>query len=429
MAVFDYKDEDASDYFSDLYALLFYSPAATQTGNLIYGHAPTGASAPGWQELAGDDLGVPAALWDAESGFAALSLDTQEAAVGRARVYGQYDEGGVLLKVNIAFSGMQLAQASGDIAQATAGYYVYQFNHLLWAVAGVAQSNGLTGVDVAVSGFSLGAAAVTNLFDIRETAWGGFYANADYFTHANLLIHDAEEIFNFGFENDVVFRTLGDGTPEDMLNGYFNGNDGPYISTPDNIVLFDYYYAAQNLAPGEFNIGTPVAWSAHFSSQLMNPVEIIRSSAFYDVMEKDSVIVIGALPQWAAPYAVVEDKSAITSDHFGDPAFILGGEGYDRLGDGFSDDFLEGRGGANVFYLGAGSDIVLGGDDVDQVVYEGARQDFSLYQALDGTVFVASDNAADGIDALQDVEWLTFGAARPTNAGDTSWIGSSGNNG
>ncbi|MGB0920177.1 MAG: calcium-binding protein [Alphaproteobacteria bacterium] len=413
MRIFDYMGEDGSDYFADLFAMIFYRPgvasggAATDLGAAAIGSLPTQ-----WQEITASDLGWHGIFWDETSGFKAIDAEAIAFGVGRARLFGKYDAEGNLESLNIAFSDAQPDQRWPDFEQALRGTYVQQFNHLLWQVAHTATTNGLSGEDVVVSGGALGALAAVNLFDVKDAAWMGFYEDAKFFTYASPIVRDDPQMMNFGFENDVLYRLFGEGSYEEIIAGFDHPNDGSYDTTPDNIVLFNDGHVFYGDSNATFEPTNVASWAAHFFGMRANIVEIISSSEFYDFMDRDSAIVVSLLSDAIRPYVVVEDHDTPSSSHYGDPAFILGGMGNDKLGDGASDDFLEGREGHDMLYLGAGNDIALGGAGIDKVAYEGARADYTLYKALDNTVFVVSNDRFGGVDELRGVEFLGFETAR-----------------
>ena len=85
---------------------------------------------------------------------------------------------------------------------------------------------------------------------------------------------------------------------------------------------------------------------------------------------------------------------------------LLGGRGADRLEGAAGDDVLTG---------GAGDDTLLGGSGADTAVFRGVRADFTIEVSSLGVIRVtheAGDGVTsgfnDGVDALQDIEFLRF---------------------
>lgn len=70
-------------------------------------------------------------------------------------------------------------------------------------------------------------------------------------------------------------------------------------------------------------------------------------------------------------------------------------------------DTISGGGGDDVFGATKGNDAIDGGDDYDQVVFSGARADYTVTRLLDGSYTVAL-NDGSGTTTLKNVEAATF---------------------
>ncbi|PIO42255.1 calcium-binding protein [Phyllobacterium zundukense] len=157
-------------------------------------------------------------------------------------------------------------------------------------------------------------------------------------------------------------------------------------------------------------MGSPVTnwvgWITHALGLLSNAPRRIFESVFHNDMKRDSVIILSNLSNLTRASTWVYDKQSSTSDHYGDPAFILGTDYDDRLKDGTSDDKLEGRAGNDWFWLSTGNDVVAGGAGADKVTLEGYFTDYTIEKTGDHEITLT--NAIYGKKVLRDVEALNF---------------------
>jgi hypothetical protein len=110
--------------------------------------------------------------------------------------------------------------------------------------------------------------------DIASSQYAGRFAAAKFVAFASPVISNANGILNFGFENDPIYKTL---------DNYSNR-----ASSLDNLVLATAEYMA-----GNFDGHHPVDYYAHSSSNL-DVIGRLESSAFYDFMTPDSVLIFDA---------------------------------------------------------------------------------------------------------------------------------------
>lgn len=418
MAIFDYKGEDARELIAEAYGLTAYSSGQAFTlglfdklGALVPSIVSTSTPPEGWRELTPRELGLDDSRLDITGSYKGEGPTFDGLFSSQAKVLGKFDDAGNLTKVsfNIAATSTPFVTDIIDYIPMFDNSYIDSFNYLLDALKDYSTSNGLSGEDVIVTGYSLGAGVANGMYQSKDEKWGGFYAESDYITGASPKIADSDGIYNIGFENDVVFRT--GGTADNWIDGAISaltGNDTPYRSTTDNIVLFDDVYATPLWPYGPFSILNPTGWAAHLEGALFNPVERIMNSTFYDSIERDSTIVLSHLSDLTRPFVWVQDKDASTSDHFGTPAFLLGGEKGDKLSDGRSDDFLDGFAGNDEFRLTTGTDVVAGGAGKDKAAVLGNAGDYEAIRTSDGTVFLYDTTGKYGLKELSGVEEVVF---------------------
>jgi Ca2+-binding RTX toxin-like protein len=392
MPMFDYKGEDGRELIA----------VALQLSQFYNNDEVTLED--GWRKLTAEELGVDPANVDLQGQFRGVGLvDAQALILGRF-VDGQ------LVRVSVAFTATNGADAVDYEAMADDSY-VNAFDYLLDAVRVYSAGAGLTGEDVIVTGYSLGAGVTNNMAAQRETSWAGFYADSDYLAFAVPKITEAPDVFNFGFENDVVHRVTGEGDKDpraaDPLLGVTH-YDREFKTATDNIVLFNDTYANPLFPAAPFVLANfPEGWSAHLDGAQFDVVGLIGGSHFYDYIEQDSTVVVAYLTEALRTTVWVEDKATSTSSHFGTMGFILGGATADRLGDGSAGDFLDGFAGDDRFRLSSGNDHVHGGEGLDTVQLAGAIADYDAFRLSDGTLFLYDRTGVNGLETLQSVEAVT----------------------
>ncbi|MFJ4590230.1 polyurethanase [Pseudomonas moraviensis] len=411
MGLFDYKNADGKGLYSDAIALTLY--AYTPTGKPLpaTAWAPITATALGYQ----GKVGVQGTFFGEKDGFTSAE----------AEVLGKYDAAGKLIGLGIAFrgtGGLGYSDTFGDLknnllaavgpSDYASNYAKNAFDTLLEAVAAFAIGNGIAAGDVLISGHSLGGLGVNSVAELSADNWGGFYQDANYIAFASPTQSSVGgQVLNIGFENDPVFRVL-DGTT--FSTASMGKHDKPHESTTDNLVNFTDNYAstAQNLVP--FSIVNPLNWSAHSSLGYADGLNRVIDSAFYNLTERDSTIIVANLEEASRGKTWVEDLGRSGEPHTGS-TFIIGSQSGDWLKGGAGNDFLEGLGGDDRFRDDGGYNVILGGQGHNTFDLQKPLQNFSFANDGDGTLYVR--DAYGGISLTRDI-----GALVSKEAG--SWWGS-----
>ncbi|RJF89032.1 calcium-binding protein [Oleomonas cavernae] len=418
MPIFDYKGEDARPLLSDAWGLAAYTgiqsfasegalPIANPLLNITYG--TTAAPPDGWREIPASALGIGPEHVDFLGFIMGDGPTLQGLQTSQAKIWGEYDGAGNLTKISLVLAPTNNVTDVIDYPAMITGEYIHAFDYLIDALTAYTKAHGLTGKDVLVTGYSLGAGATDDMFALKDTDWGGFYAESDYLAAEVPKIVDRPGIFNIGFENDVVYRAAGDAeSVGDALDTILFPNDPKFNTTVDNLILFDDAYASPLWPYGIFSIPNLTGWISHIEGVFLNIVDKISASTFYDSIEQDSVILVSHLTALTRPLTWVYDRATPTSDHFGDPAFLIGTQFTDRLQDGRSDDFLDGFAGNDRFRLSSGTDTVAGGEGTDAADLAGSAGQYDALKTADGTLFLLDRTGANGLKGLHDVERVTF---------------------
>ncbi|KAA0943540.1 lipase [Pseudomonas sp. ANT_H14] len=462
MGVFDYKNLEAVDskaLFADAMAITLYSYHNLDNGFAVgYQHNGLGLGLPA--TLVGALLGstnsqgvIPGIPWNPDSEKAALDavqkagwtpisastlgyggkVDARGTFFGekagyttaQVEVLGKYDDTGKLLEVGIAFRGTSgpreslVSDSLGDLISdllAALGpkdyaknYVGEAFGTLLKDVASYASTQGLTGKDVLVSGHSLGGLAVNSMADLSTNKWAGFYKEANYLAFASPTQGGGDKVLNIGYENDPVFRAL-DGSSTNLSS--LGVHDKPHDSTTDNIVSFNDHYASTlwNVLP--FSIVNLPTWVSHLPTGYGDGMSRILDSTFYDLMTRDSTIIVANLSDPARANTWVQDLNRNANPHKGD-TFIIGSDGDDLIRGAAGRDFLEG---------GAGNDTLRDSSGHNTFAFSGHfGQDRIIgYQATDTLVFSGVEGASDYREHAKAVgsdTVLSFGADSVTLVG------------
>ena len=228
-----------------------------------------------------------------------------------------------------------------------------------------------------------------------------------------MICDDPGVVLNYGYENDVVYRIVGDeATWQDAVAAGDPGlvnPDSRYDSSLDNIVLFNDMYASSiwDVDPFFSIVNIPVAWYAHIDGTLSDAHMRIANNPFYEFMERDSTTVVANLSSASRSTTWVQDKDVVTSDHYGTTAFIIGSKHGDLLQGGKTGDYIYGGEGDDTMRTGAGADRIDGGAGSDTLRLDGTKTDWDVYRLTDGTLFFNAHNGS-GLKQAENVEHVSF---------------------
>lgn len=300
----------------------------------------------------------------------------------QAKIFGEYDAQGNITGISVTFAGTNSLIDILDYFQLNTGELAAYLEPLLSAVRDFAVKNGLSAEDVLITGYSLGGGMTNLMAEYRESLAGGFFANSNYVGCASPLIcDDPGVVLNYGYENDVVYRIVGDeATWQDAVAAGDPGlvnPDSRYDSSLDNIVLFNDMYASSiwDVDPFFSIVNIPVAWYAHIDGTLSDAHMRIANNPFYEFMERDSTTVVANLSSASRSTTWVQDKDVVTSDHYGTTAFIIGSKHGDLLQGGKAGDYIYGGEGDDTMRTGAGADRIDGGAGSDTLRLDGTKTD------------------------------------------------------
>ena len=434
MGMFDYKSytaEESAELLSTAYRLSTYGnvsgflglptrPALSLLADSIlnsglYPNMVDVELPAGWRELTPTDLSLPDSARDFSGHYIITSPLVGNMPTGeQAKILGEYDSQGKLTRVAVSFTGTNSPVDIPDYFLLNSGAELAaRLEPLLKTVRDFVIKNGLTAEDVILTGYSLGGALANLTAEYRNTLAGGFFANANFVGCASPLVcDDPGVVLNYGYENDVVYRVIGDEVSwQDAITaakpGLVNA-DGRFDSSLDNIVLFDDMYASPLWPAPAFSIlNIPVAWYAHVDGVFSDAHIRIADNPFYEYMERDSTTVIANLSGLLRSTTWVQDKQAITSDHYGTSAFIIGSDYNDLLQGGCGGDYIYGGDGNDTIRTGVGADRIDGGSGKDTLRLEGGKNDWDAYRLSDGTLFFNAHDGS-GLKQAESIEQISF---------------------
>lgn len=430
MGMFDYKKYDSqtsAQLVSVSQKLAVYTNAATYKGlpgdkllnaigNAFSNWYPNKVdiSVPkGWKEFSAKDLNMPASSQDKYGYFTIESPVSGNRPVNgsgpQAKVFGEY-KNGKLVKISLSWAGTNDKLDMQDYFKLNEGTIAKHMTPLLDKIKEFAVAQGLKGEDVLVTGYSLGGGMTNVMAKYREELSGGFFKNSDYIGHASPLIYDNPEVvYNFGFQNDSVFRILGDSATFEQASALWKpGNVNPnlsFASATNNLILFTGAYAGPlwNQEGSSMSIfNKQKGWAAHRGGVVSDAVDRITASPYYDLTQKNSRVIVDHLNGFRRLFTWVEDKTGEKK-----AVFIIGSERNNLLKSGNTGDYIDAGGGKDKIKPGEGSDIIYGGSGVDKVILEGQSSDYDAYRLKNGTVFM-QPKMNNGLKQLDSIEKITF---------------------
>lgn len=371
----------------------------------------------GWKEIEPADLGLPDSSKDRKGYYVFESPvfgRTPIPGTGpQAKIFGEFDKNNKLTKVALSIAGTNDLLDIPDYFHINNGKVVPPMEPLLNTLKDYAIKHGLASDHIIITGYSLGGALTNALAKHRESVSEGFFKDSLYLGFSSPYIYDNPDvIFNMGYENDAVYRILGN--EESFKDSYYAAKPGfvnpdkSFTSSADNVVLFSKGISSSLWSYKFLSIFNRInGWSAHGQGARSDAVDRIIKSKFYDYMDKDSTVIIDQLSAMSRWHTWVKDKISSSDKDYGRPAFIIGNEHNNLLQGNKSGDYIEGNGGNDRIKPGAGADRVDGGTGIDNLVLSGKSGDWDAFRLSDGTLFMHAKDKSGMVQA-ENIERVEF---------------------
>ncbi len=253
----------------------------------------------GWSEVQPTSLNMPSDSLDSWGFYPIESPLTGFTKGGpQAKIVEHRDENGKVDQLSVVYAGTNSFVDLPDYFQINENTIAPNMKPLLDKVKEYAIANNINSEDILITGYSLGAGMTNIMAKNREQLSDGFFANSKYIAHESpYIFEDGNVILNMGFENDVVYRIIGnEPTMQDAIDsGKFGlvNPDHKFDSSFDNIIIFNDTYASPLWHINPFSIlNIPVGWNAHASGLTTDAILRIGNSAFYEFTDRDSTIVV-----------------------------------------------------------------------------------------------------------------------------------------
>jgi Ca2+-binding RTX toxin-like protein len=391
----------------------------------------------GWRALTGGEIGFSAGLlgplfggiMDQDSPFFTTGIQYSlftafdPSFSGMAQVYRSGNQ------LTISFRGTDNAPKNGSKLPDFAEYpelltqyyslsYVRAFEKFLEAVASYASSQGISGENIVVTGHSLGGGAANQLREFSGSVAGGYFSTSTYVGFASPKITEGSNVFNFGFDNDWVFK---------RASSVVDGNT-PFTSATDNILFVQS--SVSSFAGSAFSEG--LGGADHAMENYIRAVVRISQSPAHSFMSRDSYVAIASddllalqddlfatqisrnigLSTPVVYFGNAKDNRIVagsgpdTVDAGDGNDLVVGNGGADRIWGGPNNDDLRGDGGTDDLRGDAGADTISGGSEND-TLYGGTENDSLL-----------GDGGDDYLKGERDHDTMLGGAGRDTLFGD-----------
>lgn len=370
----------------------------------------------GWREIEPSELGLSNSVKDRRGYYTFESPVLGKAPIDgmgpQAKIFGEFKNGKVV-KISLAFAGTNDLLDIADYFHFNDGKVVPPMNPLLNVVKEYVIAQGLSSNDVIITGYSLGGGLANLAAKFRETLADGFFKDSYYLGFSSPYIYDNPDvIFNMGYENDAVYRILGN--EESFKDAYYAAKPGfvnpdkNFASSADNVVMFGKGISSGLWSYKFLSIFNRInGWSAHGDGVRSDAIERIGKSKFYEYTHKDSTVIIDQLPAISRWNTWVKDKISSNHKDYGRPTFIIGNEHNNLLQGNKGGDYIEGKGGHDRIKPGAGADRVDGGEGIDNLVLSGRSGDWNAFRLSDGTLFMHAKNKSGMVQA-ENIERVEF---------------------
>lgn len=369
-----------------------------------------------WREIEPTELGLPITSKDRYGYYTFESPVWGKAPISgtgpQAKIFGKF-ENNKLTKVSLSYCGTNDLWDIADYFHINSGKVIQPAEPLLDVVKSYVIENGLSSKDVIITGYSLGGALTNVMAKYRESLSDGFFAEADYLGFSSPYIYeDKNVIFNMGYENDAVYRILGN--ESSFADSYHAANSGfvnpdkNFDSSADNVVIFGKGISSPLWSYKLLSIFNRLGgWAAHGEGAKSDAIERIINSKFYEHMDIDSTIIIDQLSIFKRWSTWVKDKISAQHQDYGRPAFIIGNEYNNLLQGSYGGDYIEGNGGNDRIKPGSGADRVDGGTGIDSLVLAGKAAQWNAYHLSDGTLFMSAKDKS-GLVQAENIEKIEF---------------------
>jgi Ca2+-binding RTX toxin-like protein len=296
--------------------------------------------------------------------------------------------------------------------------YIRGFEKFLESIASYAASRGISGSNVLVTGHSLGGGAANQLRQFSEDVAEGYFSNSTYIGFASPKIVETSNVFNFGFDNDWVFK---------RASSIIDGNT-PFLSSTDNILFVQSNissFAGSALSEG-------LGGADHSMENYILALRRISQSPTYSLTNRDSFVAIASDDSTAlqndlfatqisryiglsTPIVylgnananlIVAGTGSDTIDAGDEADTVLGNDGADRVWGGTGNDDLRGDAGTDDLRGEGGADTIRGGTEND-TLYGGTENDSLL-----------GDGGDDHLKGERDNDTLLGDAGRDSLYGD-----------
>lgn len=371
----------------------------------------------GWRSLTPSELGLPSSAVDNRGYYTFVSSVTGDRPINgsgpQVMLLGEFDKSGKLSKIAVSWAGTNDLLDIADYFHLNEGKIAPHMNPILETVKAYAIKHGIAGEDIIITGYSLGGGFTNIMAENRESLAGGFFDKSIYVGHASPVIYDNPDvILNMGYENDAVYRIIGNHkTIADAINngGVMLSNvDGNFASSIDNVVLVTGAYASAFWQPDNpltvSLLNKSQGWAAHTAAIGRDTLHRIADSKFYDLMHKDSRVIVDQLKPIETLTMWVTDKGKM-ADKVG--SFMIGSAQNNLIKGSNHSNYIDAGAGNDRIKPGQGADRVDGGTGTDTVILKGKSQDWDAYRLSDGTLFMNAKDSS-GIKHLENVEKIAF---------------------
>lgn len=291
-------------------------------------------------------------------------------------------------------------------------------------------AKGIKPNEVIITGYSLGGGLTNVMAEYRKEMARGYYDKSRYVAFASPIIYDDKKtILNIGYENDVVFRSIGGAVTLDEAveksQGFYGNADEDHNTGTNNMVLFNGVYGTVIWESLPFSIlNLPFSWSTHFEGTRSDAINRILSSRYSKFTRRNDVVVVSALKRSSRAWRWVEDIPTKTSNHHGMGAFIFGTRHDDLLKGGLHGDHIDGFEGNDKIRPMWGANDVDGGEGDDSLVLEGSADEwwFSGRWVCDSDSDAAKESQKNGSSLRGDVggDGIGAGSSADFGAGSSS---------